>query len=94
MTKQLTPDEIKAAKREHFKKMADQRREELLRRSFKAGTKRQYLLGVQVPSKRDVMNDLRADLININQQCVGAGLDPIFVDEDDEPMPKLPTPIE
>ena len=84
----------KKARRDWYKKIAAQRREEGLKRSFKASLKRQYIMGVSVPSKRDIMSELRADLININQQCVGEGLDPIFADEDDQPMPKLPTPVE
>ena len=79
------------AKRDYYKQLASQRREEGLKRSFKAGTRRQYIMGVSVPSKRDIMSELRADLININQQCVGEGLDPIFVDEDESPV-TLPTP--
>ena len=84
----------KKARRDWYKKIAAQRREEGLKRSFKAGNKRQYIMGVSVPSKRDIMSELRADLININQQCVGEGLPPIFLDEDDQPMPKLPPPVE
>ena len=87
-----TMTKAQKAKRDYYKQLASQRREEGLKRSFKAGTRRQYIMGVSVPSKRDIMSELRADLININQQCVGEGLDPIFVDEDDQPMPKLPTP--
>ena len=82
----------KKVRRDYYKQLAAQRREEGLKRSFKASLKREYIMGVSVPSKRDIMSGLRADLININQQCVGEGLDPIFVDEDDQPMPKLPTP--
>ena len=89
-----TMTKAQKAKRDYYKQLASQRREEGLKRSFKAGTRRQYIMGVSVPSKRDIMSELRADLININQQCVGEGLPPIFVDEDDQPMPKLPTPVE
>jgi len=89
-----TMTKAQKAKRDYYKQLASQRREEGLKRSFKAGTRRQYIMGVSVPSKRDIMSELRADLININQQCVGEGLDPIFVDEDEQPMPKLPTMVE
>ena len=50
-------------------------------------------MGVSVESKRDVMQALRTDLININRCCVEAGFDPIFMDEEDEPV-KLPTPVQ
>ena len=80
-------------RRNHYKQLASDRRSESLSRSFKAGKKRQWIMGVSVPSKRDIMSALRSDLININQQCVGEGLDPIFQDEEDEPV-KLPTPVE
>jgi hypothetical protein len=85
--------EAQNTKREYYKKLASQRRDESLKKSFKASTKREYLLGVQMKSKRDIMSELRTDLININQQCVGEGLDPIFMDEDETPV-KLPTPVE
>ena len=83
----------KKERRDYYKKLAAARRDEGLKRSFKAGTRREYIMGVSVPSKRDIMAGLRADLININQQCVGEGLDPIFQDEEEEPI-KLPTPVE
>ena len=79
-------------RRDYYKQLAATRREEALSRSFKADSRRQYIMGVSVASKRDVMSALRQDLININQQCVGEGLEPIFMDEEDEPV-KLPTPI-
>ena len=94
MTEEQKVAADKKARRDYYKQLAIQRREEGLKRSFKAGTRRQYIMGVSVPSKRDIMSELRADLININQQCVGEGLDPIFVDEDEQPMPKLPTMVE
>mgnify|MGYP003149246386 CR=1 FL=1 len=80
-------------RRNHYKQLASDRRMESLDRSFKAGEKRQWIMGVSVPSKRDIMSALRSDLININQQCVGEGLNPIFMDEEEEPV-KLPKPIE
>jgi len=83
----------KKERRDYYKKLAAVRRDEALKKSFKAGNKRAYIMGVSVSSKRDIMNELRSDLININQQCVGEGLDPIFQDEEDEPV-KLPTPVE
>ena len=49
-------------------------------------------MGVSVESKRDVMQALRDDLININRCCVEAGFDPIMMDEDDVPV-KLPTAV-
>ena len=79
-------------RRDYYKQLAATRREEALSRSFKADSRRQYIMGVSVASKRDVMSALRQDLININQQCVGEGLEPIFMAEEDEPV-KLPTPI-
>ena len=92
MTEEQKVAADKKARRDYYKQLAAQRREDGLKRSFQASTRREYIMGVSVPSKRDIMAGLRADLININQQCVGEGLDPIFVDEDDQPMPKLPTP--
>ena len=83
----------KKARRDYYKKLASDRRDEALKKSFKADTRRQYIMGVSVPSKRDIMSALRTDLININQQCVGEGLNPIFMDEEEEPV-KLPKPIE
>jgi len=85
--------EAQKKRQEHYRKLAAARREELLRKSFKAGNKRGYIMGVSVPSKRDIMSELRADLMNINQQCVGEGLDPIFQDDEEEPI-KLPTLVE
>ena len=85
--------EAQNTKREYYKKLASVRRDEALKKSFKASSKREYLMGVSMKSKRDIMGELRTDLININQQCVGEGLDPIFMDEDDTPV-KLPTPVE
>ena len=84
----------KTVRRDYYKQLASVRRDEALKRSFRAGQQRQYIQGVSVKSKRDIMTELKTDLININQQCVGEGLDPIFMDEDDQPMPKLPTPAE
>ena len=92
MTEEQKVAADKKARRDYYKQLAAQRREDGLKRSFQASTRREYIMGVSVPSKRDVMSGLRADLININQQCVGEGLKPIFLDEDDQPMPKLPTP--
>ena len=83
----------KKARRHYYKKLAAARRDEALKKSFKADTRRQYIMGVSVPSKREIMSALRTDLININQQCVGEGLEPIFMDEDETPV-KLPTPVE
>jgi hypothetical protein len=80
-------------RRNHYKQLASDRRSESLSRSFKAGKKRQWIMGVSVPSKRDIMSDLRDDLININQQCVGEGLNPIFLDEEEEDV-KLPSLID
>ena len=91
MTEAQKVTAAKIAKRKWYKQLAAVRREEGLKRSFKASLKREYIMGVSVPSKRDIMSGLRADLININQQCVGEGLDPIFVDEDEQPV-TLPTP--
>jgi len=85
--------EAQNTKREYYKKLASQRRDESLKKSFKAGNKRAYIMGVSVPSKRDIMSELRTDLMNINQQCVGEGLDPIFQDEEEQEV-KLPTPVE
>lgn len=85
----LTKDQ--KARREWYKELAANRRKSALEQSFKAGMKRTYVMGVSVASKRDIMSALRADLININQQCVGEGLPAIFVDEDEEEI-KLPTP--
>ena len=81
----------KKERRDYYKKLAAVRRDEALKKSFKAGNKRAYIMGVSVSSKRDIMNELRSDLININQQCVGEGLDPIFVDEEETEvnLPKL-----
>ena len=93
MTEAQKVSAAKKAKRDYYKQLASERRAEGLKRSFKAGTRRQYIMGVSVPSKRDIMSELRADLININQQCVGEGLEPIFMDEDETPV-KLPTPVE
>ena len=83
----------KKERRDYYKKLAAARRDEALKKSFKADTRRQYIMGVSVPSKRDIMSALRTDLININHQCFGEGLDPIFADEDETPV-KLPTPVE
>ena len=83
----------KKERRDYYKKLAAARRDEALKKSFKAGQRREYLMGVSMKSKRDIMSELRADLININQQCVGEGLEPIFMDEDETPV-KLPTPVE
>ena len=80
-------------KREYYKKLASVRRDEALKKSFKASSKREYLMGVSMKSKRDIMSELRTDLININQQCVGEGLDPIFQDEEEQEV-KLPTAVE
>mgnify|MGYP000333066264 CR=1 FL=1 len=85
--------EAQITKREYYKKLASVRRDEALKKSFKASSKREYLMGVSMKSKRDIMSELRTDLININQQCVGEGLDPIFMDEDETPV-KLPIPVE
>ena len=85
--------EAQNTKREYYKKLASVRRDEALKKSFKASSKREYLMGVQMKSKRDIMSELRTDLININQQCVGEGLDPIFQDDEEEPI-KLPTLVE
>tara|TARA_R100000781_G_scaffold112367_1_gene79548 strand:- start:141 stop:401 length:261 start_codon:yes stop_codon:yes gene_type:complete len=82
--------EAQKVKQEYYKKLAAARREELLKKSFKAGNKRSYVMGVSIPSKNDIMRELRSDLVNINQQCVGEGLDPIFQDEDEQEV-KLPT---
>tara|TARA_R110002020_G_scaffold376387_1_gene587487 strand:- start:138 stop:401 length:264 start_codon:yes stop_codon:yes gene_type:complete len=85
--------EAQKKKQEYYKQLAASRREELLKKSFKAANKRAYVMGVSIPSKRDIMSELKSDLININQQCVGEGLDPIFQDEDETPV-QLPTLIE
>ena len=85
--------EAQNTKRDYYKKLASARRDEALKKSFKASSKREYLMGVSMKSKRDIMSELRTDLININQQCVGEGLDPIFMDEDETPV-KLPIPVE
>ena len=66
--------EAQNTKREYYKQLASTRRDEALKKSFKASSKREYLMGVQMKSKRDIMSELRTDLININQQCVGEGL--------------------
>ena len=83
----------KKARRAYYKKLAAASRDEAVKKSFKAGQRREYLMAVSMKSKRDIMSELRADLININQQCVGEGLEPIFMDEDETPV-KLPTPVE
>tara|TARA_R110000824_G_scaffold1171_1_gene6297 strand:- start:2130 stop:2393 length:264 start_codon:yes stop_codon:yes gene_type:complete len=85
--------EAQNTKREYYKKLASVRRDEALKKSFKASSKREYLMGVSMKSKRDIMSELRTDLININQQCVGEGLDPIFQDEEEQEV-KLPTAVE
>jgi len=85
--------EAQITKREYYKKLASVRRDEALKKSFKASSKREYLMGVSMKSKRDIMSELRTDLININQQCVGEGLDPIFQDEEEQEV-KLPTAVE
>ena len=85
--------EAQNTKREYYKQLASARRDEALKKSFKASAKREYLMGVSMKSKRDIMGELRTDLININQQCVGEGLDPIFQDEEEQEV-KLPTAVE
>tara|TARA_R110000787_G_scaffold157051_1_gene271006 strand:+ start:115 stop:378 length:264 start_codon:yes stop_codon:yes gene_type:complete len=85
--------EAQNTKREYYKQLASARRDEALKKSFKASSKREYLMGVSMKSKRDIMGELRTDLININQQCVGEGLDPIFQDEEEQEV-KLPTAVE
>ena len=84
----------KSKRRDYYKQLAAVRRDEALKKSFKADTRRQYIMGVSLASKRDIISALKADLININQQCVGEGLDAIFLDEDDAPMPTLPKPVD
>lgn len=78
--------------RDDFIHLAAETRATLLHRSIKSPQKRGYVMGIPVDSKRDVMQALRADLININRCCVEAGFDPIFMDEQDEPV-KLPKPM-
>ena len=85
--------EAQNTKRDYYKQLASARRDEALKKSFKASSKREYLMGVSMKSKRDIMGELRTDLININQQCVGEGLDPIFQDEEEQEV-KLPTAVE
>ena len=78
--------------KDDFIHLAAQTRAIALTKSIKAPLKRGYVMGVSVESKRDVMQALRTDLININRECVGAGFDPIFMDDEDEPV-KLPKPM-
>ena len=79
--------------RDDFIPLAAETRASALVKSIKSPVKRGYVMGVSVESKRDVMQALRTDLININRCCVEAGFDPIFMDEEDEPV-KLPTPVQ
>tara|TARA_R100000742_G_C4209468_1_gene36255 strand:- start:291 stop:548 length:258 start_codon:yes stop_codon:yes gene_type:complete len=75
--------------RDDFIHLAAETRAKLLLKSIKAPKKRGWVMGVSVESKRDVMQALRDDLININRCCVEAGHDPIMYDEDEEEV-KLP----
>ena len=79
--------------RKQFVTLADDTRTEKLKKAIKAPSKRGYVMGVSIPSKRDIMQELRSDLININRCCVEAGHDPIFHDPDDEPV-NLPKKID
>ena len=79
--------------RDDFIHLAAETRAKLLLKSIKAPKKRGYVMGVSIDSKRDVMQALRDDLININRCCVEAGFDPIMMDEEDVPV-KLPTAVQ
>ena len=79
--------------RDDFIHLATETRAKLLFKSIRSPKKRGYVMGVSVESKRDVMQALRDDLININRCCVEAGFDPIMMDEEDVPV-KLPTAVQ
>ena len=76
----------KLTTRDDYIHLAAETRAIALTKSIKAPIKRSWIMGVSVDSKRDVMQALRTDLININRCCAEAGFDPIFMDEDDEPV--------
>ena len=87
------PKETKLTSRDDYIHLAAETRAAALLKSIKAPQKRQYINGVVVDSKRDVMQGLRTNLININRCCVEAGFDHIMVDPDDEPI-NLPSTVE
>ena len=78
--------------RDDFIHLAAETRAKRLLKSINSPYKRGYVMGVSVESKRDVMQALRNDLININRCCVEAGFDPIMMDEDELPV-KLPKAV-
>ena len=78
--------------REDYIHLAAETRAKLLLKSIKSPRKSTNVMGVWVSNKRDVMQALRDDLININRCCVEAGFDPIMMDEDDIPV-KIPKSI-
>ena len=78
--------------RDDYIHLAAETRAKLLLKSIKSPRKSSNVMGVWVANKRDVMQALRDDLININRCCVEAGFDPIMMDEDDVPV-KLPTAV-
>ena len=51
--------EAQNTKREYYKQLASARRDEALKKSFKASSKREYLMGVSMKSKRDIMGENR-----------------------------------
>ena len=79
--------------RDDFIHLAAETRAKLLLKSIKQPRRNQYVMGVRLENKREVMQALREDLININRCCVEAGFDPIMMDEDDVPV-KLPTAVQ
>ena len=78
--------------RDDFIHLAAETRAKRLLKSINSPKRNQYVMGVRVESKREIMQALRDDLININRCCVEAGFDPIMMDEDDIPV-KIPTSV-
>ena len=82
-----------AKTRADYIKMAEELEDDLTPKILAAPDKRGWnsIFRVQIPSANDLKRKLINGLQYINELCVNKGFEPIYLDPEDEPAPKVGT---
>ena len=82
-----------AKERSDYIKLAEELEDEMTPKILAAPVKRGWnnMFKVQIPSARDLKQELINGLQYINEMCVNKGFAPIYLDPEDKPEPKVGT---
>tara|TARA_R110002167_G_scaffold189015_1_gene391158 strand:- start:161 stop:421 length:261 start_codon:yes stop_codon:yes gene_type:complete len=79
--------------RSDYINLAEELEDEMTPKILSAPVKRGWnnMFKVQIPSARDLKQELINGLQYINEMCVNKGFSPIYLDPEDKPEPKVGT---